>query len=650
MRSVPALLLPAALALASSACGRAPLARAAPAGQQTELPFRNPDLPLEQRVADLVRRLTLEEKIGQLGTAASAIPRLGIPAYDWWNEGLHGVARAGRATVFPQAIALAATWDTALIRRVATVISLEARAKHHHALRRGRHGIYEGLTFFSPNINIFRDPRWGRGMETYGEDPFLAGRLAVAFVRGMQGDHPRYLRTIATPKHLAVHSGPEPDRHSFDAVVDERDLLQTYLPHFETAVVEGGALSVMCAYNRLRGDPACASELLLRDVLRGRWGFRGYVVSDCWAITDIHERHRVARDEAEAAARALRAGTDLACGPEYRSLRAALERGLISEAAIDTAVSRLFRARIMLGMFDPPERVPWAATPTTVNESPAHAAVALAAARSSLVLLRNQGDLLPLRGDVGPVAVIGPAADDADLLLGNYNGQASHPVTPLEGLRRRIGADRVRYARGSDIAPGVPTLTPVPSGALRGLRGEYFANQRLAGEPVAIRSDPAVDFTWWEDAPLPGLPDDSFSVRRTGELVAPVSGRYALGVRAFGAARLWLADSLLVEQSDRHVVWTHSAWVQLAAGESRRIRLEYHDRRADALVQLVWSVPNPHLLEEAVEAARGADVAMLFLGLSPRLEGEEMPVAVPGFAGGDRITLGLPEPQEQLLR
>src|SRR5574341_19224 len=280
------------------------------------LPFRNPSLPLETRVADLIGRMTLEEKASQLGNQSPAIPRLGVPAYDWWSEALHGVARAGRATVFPQAIGLAATWDTALMYRVATTISTEARAKYQEAERRGSHGIYEGLTFFSPNINLFRDPRWGRGMETYGEDPFVTGRLAVQFVRGMQGDDPYYLRTVATAKHFAVHSGPEPDRHSFNAVVSERDFRETYLAQFQAAVVEGGAVSVMCAYNRVYGDPACASHRLLSDILRKEWRFKGYVTSDCWAITDIHEHHHVAPDEVTAAAMALSAGDDIACGPE----------------------------------------------------------------------------------------------------------------------------------------------------------------------------------------------------------------------------------------------------------------------------------------------------------------------------------------------
>ncbi len=630
------------------ACAPAPRT-GGPAVAPALAPYLDPDLPMEARIADLVGRLSLEEKAGQLRYDATAVPRLGIPAYNWWNEGLHGVARAGRATVFPQPIGLAATFDTALMLRVGAAIGTEARAKHHEAAREGRRGIYEGLTFWAPNINIFRDPRWGRGMETFGEDPFLAGRLAVAFVRGMQGDDPRFLRTVATPKHFAVHSGPEPDRHRFDAVVDERDLRTTYLPAFEAAVTEGGAHSVMCAYNRVLGDPACASAPLLRRILREAWGFRGYVVSDCWAITDIHREHRVAADETEAAAMSLRAGTDLSCGPEYSSLVEAVRRGLVTEAEVDTALARVLRARFRLGMFDPPERVPYAATPPSATEAPEHARLALEAARRSLVLLKNDGGLLPLRAGTR-IAVIGPNADDPELLFGNYNGLPSSTVTPLEGIRRAAGAAHVRYARGSDVAAGTPAFRAVPATALRDLRGEYFANPRFAGEPVATRADSAIDFHWWTAPPHAGMRADSFAVRWTGALVAPREGHYVLGVRAFGAARLWLGDSLLVERADQHAVWTAGAAVDLAAGESRPLRLEYADTRADAIVQLVWSVPDPRLLEDAVEAARGSDVAVLFLGLSPRLEGEEMPVAVPGFAGGDRVSLDLPAPQDSLLR
>ncbi len=474
----------------------------------------------------------------------------------------------------------------------------------------------------------------------------------------MQGDDPRYLRVIATPKHFAAHSGPEPGRHGFDAVVDQRDLEETYLPAFGAAVAEGGAQSVMCAYNRLDGTPACANPFLLRQTLRERWGFQGYVVSDCDAVDDIRTGHKVTADSAEAAAMALKAGDDLNCGRTHRMLVEAVRRGMVTEAQVDTAVGRLFRARFRLGMFDPPERVPYAATPFGENDSPAHRALALEAARKSIVLLRNDGGALPLRRGLRRIAVIGPNADDVDVLLGNYNGLPAEPVTPLAGIRAKVApATEVVYARGSEVAPNTPSLEVVPPSALvsdtgdlraSGLAGSYFANHDWLGAPAVTRADTALSF-FWRRSPAPGIPADSFSVRWTGAIVPPATGRYALGVEALGVVRLYLDDSLIVQFSERHEVATAWADVDLVAGRLRRIRVEYADRRPDAVVRLVWSVPDAHLLDSAVAAARQADVAVLCLGLSPRLEGEELPVRVPGFEGGDRTSLDLPAPQEALL-
>ena len=430
-------------------------ALAVPAAAQTP-DYLNESLPFAQRAHDLVARLTLAEKIGQMKDVAPAVDRLGIPAYNWWNEALHGVARSGLATVFPQAIGLAATWNDSLVYRTATVVSDEARAKYQEYLRQNKHDRYGGLTFWSPNINLFRDPRWGRGQETYGEDPFLTGRLAVQFIRGMQGDDPRYLKTVATVKHFAVHSGPEPSRHTFDAVVSERDLRESYLPQFEAGIREGGAFSLMCAYNRVDGKPACGSEMLLKQILRDEWGFQGYVVSDCGAINDIYQGHKVVVTAPEAAALGVRTGTDLECGGVYGSLVTAVEQGLVAESQIDTTVTRLFTARFRLGMFDAPEHVRWAQLPYRVLDQASHRELARQVARESMVLLKNQGDVLPLRKDIRTLAVIGPNADQPTVLLGNYNGTPADPITPLRGIREAVSRKtRVLYARGTNLADEV---------------------------------------------------------------------------------------------------------------------------------------------------------------------------------------------------
>ena len=414
--------------------------------------YLDPELPLDERVDDLVGRMTLEEKVSQTLNAAPAIPRLGIPKYDWWNECLHGVGRAGVATVFPQAIGMAATWNEDLIFEVATAISKEARAKHHEFVRRGIREIYTGLTMWSPNINIFRDPRWGRGQETYGEDPFLTSRLGVQFVKGLQGDDPKYLRVVATPKHYAVHSGPEAERHSFDAVVNSKDLWETYLPAFEATIKEGRAQSIMGAYNRTNGEPCCGSKTLLEKILREKWGFDGYVVSDCWAIGDFYKDHKVVDTPVEAVAMAMNNGCDLCCGTLYSFLVDAVKQGLVEEGTLDGAVKRLFKGRFQLGMFDPPEMVDYAQIPYEVNDSEEHRRLALRTARESMVLLKNDG-LLPLDKNLKSIAVIGPVADDLGALVGNYNGIPSRFTTPLNGIKNKVSPETVIYhTKGCDLS------------------------------------------------------------------------------------------------------------------------------------------------------------------------------------------------------
>jgi beta-glucosidase len=618
-------------------------------------------LSLEERVDELIAQMTLEEKISQMVYDAPAVERLGIPEYNWWNECLHGVGRAGIATVFPQAVGLAATWNTELMHQVATATSDEARAKHHKALDRQVRDIYAGLTFWSPNINIFRDPRWGRGHETYGEDPFLTARMGVEFVKGLQGDDPQYLKLVATPKHYAVHSGPEPDRHRFNAIADERDMRLTYLPAFEACVREAGAVSVMGAYNRTNGEPCCASPTLLEQILRQEWGFDGYVVSDCGAIGDIHLHHQVVATAAEAAALAVKAGCDLNCGGTYPALREAVEDGLIDEATIDQAIKRLFTARFRLGMFDPPGEVPYARIPYSVNDSPEHRALALQTARESIVLLKNEGELLPLSKDVGSIAVIGPNADDLQVLLGNYNGTPASAVTPLAGIRAKVSpSTTVYYAQGCAIAEGVPPLSVIPHAHLRpvdadagqyGLTAVYYEGAEFTGEPALTSVDPVVDFHWKGLSPLSGRLGDLFAVRWTGTLVPPVSGTYKLGANSYNEFRLYLDGELIVEYNTVHHPVVKTGDVELESGRLYEIQLDVVSRGGlDPQAQLLWSVPGTDYVTPAIEAAEKADITVLVMGLTPNLEGEEMPIHVPGFVGGDRTDISLPQPQQDLLK
>jgi len=649
--------------------GPAPVAAQEPA--PADLPFRDPDLPIEKRIDDLLGRLTVEEKLGLMIERAEPVDRLGIPAFPWWNEALHGVARTGRATVFPQAIGLAATWDTDLMHRVATAISDEARALNRDWVSRGKRNLYQGLVFWSPNINIFRDPRWGRGQETYGEDPVLTGQMGVAFVTGMQGDHPRYLKTVATPKHYAVHNGPEPSRHVFDAQSSERDLHDTYLPAFRATVIDGRAESVMCAYNRFRGDPACGSTFLLQDVLRDSWGFGGYVVSDCGAVQDIYLNHKVRDTPAAGAAMALLAGTDLECGsgswaagsPDaFFALEEALEQGLVEGKDVDRALRRLLRAQMRLGVYDPPDRLPWSGlTAAEVVDSPAHRALALEAARKSIVLLENEGGTLPLAQGLGTVAVIGASAADVEVLRGNYSGTPVAPVSLLAGIEEHAGPDTtVVYARGGPLAEGVPDLRPVPGSALfatqagarvSGLTGAYYVGH-FEGAPVLTRVDPALAFDWADGAPSEELDDDAFSVRWTGEIVPPATAWYTLGVRCANMCRLFVDNRPLGQGRGDHEPALVSGEVMLRAGRSYPIRVELEHMKYDAEVELLWwdgRAPTDERAE-AVAAARSADAVVLVLGLASWLEGEEMGIAIEGFHRGDRTSLELPAVQRELMK
>lgn len=611
--------------------------------------------------AALVSRLTLEEKAAQLQSAAPPIPRLGIRGYEWWSEGLHGVARNGQATVFPQAIGLAAAWDKSLMERVGEAVSVEARTKFNAVGARDP-GRYEGLTIWSPNINIYRDPRWGRGQETYGEDPHLTGSLGAAFVRGIQGPDPDHPRAIATPKHFAVHSGPEAGRHGFDVDVSPQDLEATYLPAFRQAVVEGGARSVMCAYNAIHGFPACASPLLLDQTLRRDWGFKGFVVSDCDAVDDMTEFHYFRLDNAGSAAAALKAGDDLNCGNAYAQLPVAVRRGELDEAVVDRAVARVFEARAALGaLFAPDPANPYAKLGPEAVNTPAHRALALEAARKSIVLLKNDKSLLPL-SPTARIAVIGPDADALEILEANYHGTAVDPVTPLQGLRGQWGAAKVGYAQGSAVAEGVPIAIPetalrtgAGADAIQGLTGAYFDDPGFAGAPRVVRTDRVINFDWDRTAPAPGLDPTRYGVRWTGVVVPPGAGEYTVVVgvpRCFDCkghdpVRLWVDDKLVVDDdgSGKAV----EATLSFADARPRRIRLELSHTGEDQGIRLQWRAPAAPQIVEAVKAASQADVVVAVVGLSPDVEGEALQVTVPGFDGGDRTDIALPAPQRRLL-
>ena len=633
----------------------------ASSGAQTAQPsnpplYLDPSQPVKVRVNDLVSRMTLEEKASQLVNQSRAIPRLQIPEYDWWSEALHGVARAGTATVFPEPIGLAATFDPALIHQMATAIGQEARAKHNQAVRAGRRDIYEGLDFWSPNINIFRDPRWGRGQETYGEDPFLTARMGVAFVTGLQGDDPKYFQVIATPKHYAVHSGPETTRHYVNVDATKHDMEDTYLPAFRATVTEGKAGSVMCAYNRINGEPACANAFLLEDKLRGAWKFNGYVVSDCDAVTDIQRGHQFTETMPEAAAVSLKRGMDNECADfgqkaidnsDYVKYVDAVKQGLLSEKDIDVTVTRLFTARFRLGMFDPPEMVKYAQTPDSVIDSEAHRQLALKTARESMVLLKNDG-VLPLSAQTKKIAVVGPLADALHVLAGNYSGTPSRAITALEGIRKQFSASQVTFAPGTSF---LLEYAPVPESALStpdgkpGLKGEYFSDPAFNGAPSQVQVDKDVNFAF-----APGTTSKTSipAVRWTGFITASESGTYRLGLDGC-LNRLWFDGKMIADDRKSHDPRAMVAEVALEKGRHYPIKIEYFQGRARG-VKLVWRQLSPDPVADAVAVAKQADVVIAVVGITSDLEGEEMEVAVPGFSGGDRTSLDLPKEEEDLLK
>ena len=624
----------------------------------SSFPYMNTKLSPEERAADLVHRMSLQEKASQLVNQARAIPRLNVPAYDWWSEALHGVAVDG-TTEFPEPIGLAATFDTPRIREMATAIGMEARIVHVQAVRKGTFPIFHGLDFWAPNVNIFRDPRWGRGQETYGEDPFLSARMAVAFVTGMQGDDPRYYRVISTPKHFAVHSGPEPTRHFADVDVSKHDQLDTYLPAFRAAVVEGHAGSVMCAYNAINGEPACASQFLLQQTLRGAWQFQGYVVSDCDAVRNIFRDHHYRPTQSQASAISLLRGMDNECidfakvtdDHDYRPYIDAVQQGYLPESAVDTALTRLFTARIRLGLFDPPDVVPYSKIDEKALDSADHRAVARRMANESMVLLKNDG-VLPLK-TVRRIAVVGPLADQTAVLLGNYNGTPTHTVSVVEGMKAEFPNAKITYFPGTQFL--LNRGDPVPATVLTtpdrkpGLKADYGSRPGFDSKPtpLASRIESTVNLDE-ENLPEEAKATKALSVQWSGFLNPIATGDYLLGVKADGFARVSADEKTVAEGWGKT---THLGQIHLEKGRAIKLDVSYsrfEDGKREA--QLIWAPVNNEPDPAAISAARNADVIVAVVGITSRLEGEEMPVDQPGFSGGDRTSLDLPKPEEDLVQ
>ncbi|MEO6231693.1 MAG: glycoside hydrolase family 3 C-terminal domain-containing protein [Ferruginibacter sp.] len=624
------------------------------------LPFNNYKLPFETRVNDLVSRLTLEEKVAQMLNAAPAIPRLGIPAYDWWNEVLHGVARTPfPVTVYPQAIGMAATWDTNSLARMADYSALEGRAIYNKALEQGRtNERYLGLTYWTPNINIFRDPRWGRGQETYGEDPFLTAMLAKAFVHGLQGDDPKYLKAAACAKHFAVHSGPEPSRHVDNFNPSTYDLWDTYLPAFKELIVNAKVAGVMCAYNAVNTQPCCGNDLLMNDILRNQWKFNGYVTSDCWAIDDFYKYHKTHPDATTSAVDAVMHGTDLECGQTvYKTLVDAVKSGLITEQQLDISIRRLFMIRFRLGMFDPVAMVKYAQTPSSVLGSDEHKAHSLKMARQSIVLLKNEHNTLPLSKHLKKIVVLGPNADNSIAVLGNYNGTPLKIVTALQGIKDKLGSNtEVVYEKAINFTNDTLLAYADISNQYRyegkqGFKAEYFDNKDLKGEPTITRTENKLDNFWQEGQAVTGnIRANNFSARYTTNFTAAKNGDITFEIEADDGYRI------LVDGKEVLNAWLRNRWgartfkLQTKKDAVYKLEVEYWQGEGKANVKLSAGDFKPTNFAELINRIKDADAIVYVGGISPQLEGEEMKVDFPGFNGGDRTSISLPAIQTELLK
>lgn len=622
-------------------------------------PMWNVTLPMDARVNDLVSRLTLEEKIAQMLNSAPAIPRLGIPAYEWWNEILHGVARTPyKTTVFPQAIGMAATWDTLALRLMAHYAGLEGRAINNKAVEGGNTGSrYRGLTYWTPNINIFRDPRWGRGQETYGEDPYLTARLGAAFVRGLQGDDPQYLLAAACAKHYAVHSGPEASRHFDNYTPTAYDLWDTYLPAFRELVVEAKVAGVMCAYNALYGQPCCGSDVLMNDILRRQWKFTGYVTSDCWAIDDFVKHHKTHTSNAAASADAVLHGTDVECGTSvYKSLLDAVKTGLLSEEQINISVKRLFMIRYRLGMFDPADKVPFRKIPFSTLEAAPHKAHALKMARESIVLLKNEHGLLPLSKQIKRIAVLGPNADNREVLLGNYNGFPSKVVSLLEGIRQKLGGStEVVYQAAIDYTSDRVFAADTVHGfytfkGQQGIQAAYFNNENLEGQPVQQSMISDINFAYYDgQIPAAGVNPRHFSARFSTTVTVEKDSTLFWQLEGDDGYRLYINDSLAINAWQNEPGIRNWKW-KIKAGNPYRVVLEYRQAAGGARIRMQHGIYRKADQRSAAASVASADVIVFAGGISPSLEGEEMPVNATGFSSGDRTTIMLPSVQTELLK
>ena len=631
------------------------------------LPYLDTNLSPVQRASDLVHRMTLAEKASEMQNNSAAVPRLNIPAYQWWSEALHGVINQG-VTEYPEPIGLGATFDAPAIHTMAGQIGIEGRIKHVQNVREGHTGLMGGLDFWSPNLNIFRDPRWGRGQETYGEDPYLTGRMGIAYVTGLQGDNPKYYLAIATPKHYDVHSGPEPTRHIEDVDVSKHDEVDTYEPAFRAAIVEGKAGSIMCAYNAIDGEPACANQYLLQDQLRGKWGFKGYVVSDCDAVRDVAASHRYRPNQAQGVAIAVIRGMDNECvtftsrfgEPVEKAYIDAVQQGYLPESTLDTALIRLFTARIELGMFDPPDMVPYTKIDEKELDSPEHRAEALKLANESMVLLKNDG-LLPLKPGIRKIAVVGPLADQTRPLLGNYAGQPTHIVSILDGLHAEFPNATITFVPGTQFlrADGEPvpgSLFTTPDGK-PGLKADYSEGmsrgQPTPGSsttPLASRTEPNVSLTA-NNLPPQIAGRKTFGVQWTGFLTPTETGDFILGVRAEGFARL-TADGKQIATAGGGGGAGPSAGVgriHMEKGQKIALNVTYGYTSGQPHAEIIWAKVNNAPSPEAIAAAKNADAVIAVVGITSQLEGEEMPVSEPGFLGGDRTSIDLPQPEEDLV-